>query len=397
MVLANAAWLRPPNCDAKACDDTVVVLAPGTPFRAAASRLEAAGVIRSAIGFEVLAALRGERGALRSGEYLFTPSQSAGQVLAALVAGDVRQHNATLIEGWTLAQALSYLQGFDALDFDIASANDPRLLRLLSDSIGDLGMPYGGGSSGGSSGGSADASAANFTPADLVSTLAEYGVEGLFAPDTYRFERGAKASEILLRAHSLTLQTLAQEWNQRSERSVAGTPYEALILGSIIEKEAGIDTERARISGVFANRLRRGMRLQSDPTTIYGLGVDYTGALTRAQLDAQTPYNTYRVNGLPPTPISLVGVASLQAALQPESHDFHYFVADGSGGHVFSETLEQHNAAVARYRQLEQERAATRLEASAPGGLEHNRAQQDYQESQALRELREQRESRGQQ
>ena len=177
--------------------------------------------------------------------------------------------------------------------------------------------------------------------------------EGQFAPDTYRFARGTAEIEILKQAY-LSLQTQLEEiWNERSPVVAVETPYEALILASIIEKETALATERRQISGVFSRRLQRGMRLQTDPTVIYGLGAEFDGNLRRADLGRDTPYNTYTRRGLPPTPIALAGADALRAAVDPDESLSLYFVATGlgDGSHAFSATLEEHNQAVAVYLQ----------------------------------------------
>lgn len=186
-----------------------------------------------------------------------------------------------------------------------------------------------------------------------MARLGEAGThpEGQFFPDTYRFPRGIADTEIYRQAHALMRARLAQAWAQRAEDVPLKNPYEALILASIIEKETALASERKAISGVFSRRLRRGMRLQTDPSVIYGLGADFDGNITRRDLVTDTPYNTYTRAGLPPTPIALPGAGALVAAVQPEAGDTLYFVATGleDGSHYFSKTLEEHNIAVQRY------------------------------------------------
>ena len=174
--------------------------------------------------------------------------------------------------------------------------------------------------------------------------------EGWFLPDTYHFPAGFTDEAFLRRAMLAMDQRLAEIWNRRTPDAPVNDPYQALILASIIEKETGVAAERAEIAGVFARRLRQGMRLQTDPTVIYGLGEVFDGNLRRRDLETDTPYNTYTRQGLPPTPIALPGVAALEAAVHPAAGDALYFVADGHGGHVFSTTLEAHNQAVRRYQ-----------------------------------------------
>ncbi|MGA7541012.1 MAG: endolytic transglycosylase MltG [Steroidobacteraceae bacterium] len=186
--------------------------------------------------------------------------------------------------------------------------------------------------------------------------------EGRFFPDTYRFAPGTSDLTILSMAYERMAAVLARVWQQRSPDLPFDTPYQALILASIIEKETGVADERARIAGVFVNRLRRGMRLQSDPTVIYGLGKQYDGTIHTRDLTTDTPYNSYTRSGLPPTPISLPGLESLLAAVHPDQTDDLYFVATGQGGHHFSATLAQHDAELRAYlaRLREQQQAALR-------------------------------------
>jgi UPF0755 protein len=179
--------------------------------------------------------------------------------------------------------------------------------------------------------------------------LKSYPPEGLIFPDTYIFSIGTPDTEILERAARIQQKVLDKAWQSRQDGLPLRSPYEALILGSIVEKETGKASDRARIAGVFINRLRLNMPLQTDPTVIYGLGDSYTGRLRKVDLQTDTPWNTYTRNGLPPTPISTVGLASLQAALQPEKHDYLYFVAKGDGTSAFAKTLPEHNRNVAQY------------------------------------------------
>jgi UPF0755 protein len=183
--------------------------------------------------------------------------------------------------------------------------------------------------------------------------------EGQFAPDTYNFARGTRDLAILQQAYTAMQGQLDTVWRTRSPTAAVDTPYEALILASIIEKETALAAERRQISGVFSRRLQRGMRLQTDPTVIYGLGVDFDGNLRRADLSRDTPYNTYTRAGLPPTPIALPGLDSLRAAVDPDDGAALYFVATGSadGSHAFSATLEEHNRAVGNYLRRLRDRA----------------------------------------
>jgi UPF0755 protein len=183
----------------------------------------------------------------------------------------------------------------------------------------------------------------------LLGTGAE-ALEGWFFPDTYRFAPGTPDADILKRAHAAMKKRLADAWAARDPELALKSPYEVLILASIVEKETGQAAERPLIASVFANRLKRGMRLQTDPTVIYGMGDRFDGNIHKRDLGADTPWNTYTRDGLPPTPIAMPGAASIRAVVNPAKSDYLYFVARGDGSHEFSRSLEEHNRAVARYQ-----------------------------------------------
>jgi UPF0755 protein len=245
----------------------------------------------------------------RSGEYQLRAGMGPREVLSELASGRVIQYRVTLVEGWTFAQLARFLNSHEHLEHGVD----------LSD------------------------------PATWPGVLAELDIahpEGWFLPETYQFTRGDSGLDILRRAHRSMRFELDAAWASRDEDLPLDSPYELLILASIVEKETALDSERGEVAGVFARRLRRGMRLQTDPTVIYGLGESFDGDIRRRDLEADTPYNTYTRGGLPPTPIAMPGRASLRAAAQPAAGDSLYFVADGNGGHTFSVTLEEHQAAV---------------------------------------------------
>lgn len=249
--------------------------------------------------------------AIRAGEYRLTPSMSLRDVLGLLVNGDVVLHPVTFIEGWTLKDAQRQIAALAMLEQDIQGELAPSDMGLNSD----------------------------------LSNL-----EGWLAPDTYYVRRGSKASELFLQAYQRMASWLEDAWQQRRDNLPLASPYELLILASIVEKETALVSERGRIASVFINRLRRGMRLQTDPTVIYGLGDRFDGDLTRRNLAEKTPYNTYVIKGLPPSPISLPSRDALLAvALAPET-PYLYFVAKGDGSSHFSSTLDEHQAAVKRYQ-----------------------------------------------
>jgi UPF0755 protein len=234
-----------------------------------------------------------------------------------MAQGDVIHYSVTLPEGWSVNDFFARLRAKATLDSSHLpeGPRDPDLLEYLG-----LSDRY--------------ASA-----------------EGWLFPETYRYTRGTDARVILRQAHRRMRKNLQEAWEGRSGDSAVESPYEALILASIVEKETGIPEERDLIAGVFVNRLKAGMRLQTDPTVIYGLGDEYDGNLTRAHLRQETPYNTYQIDGLPPTPIANPGRGALEAACQPADTDARYFVATGEDGrHEFSETLQEHNRAVRRYQ-----------------------------------------------
>lgn len=272
------------------------------------------GVLDSPLALKLYARLSDRGSHIHAGEYRLEPGLTPLGLLDLLESGAVIEYRFTIVEGWTVREMLTALRG-------------ARALRHTLDEV---------------------------TGEDLLSELGvddARPAEGLLFPDTYRYRRGASDRQLLLRAYRRMQTLLQQEWPRRDSGLPYETPYEALIMASIIERETGVPAERGTIAGVFVRRLQRGMRLQTDPTVIYGLGEDYDGNLRRVHLrDADNRYNTYRHSGLPPTPIALPGLASIRAALHPEPGDALYFVARGDGSHVFSATLEDHRAAVRRYQ-----------------------------------------------
>ena len=250
---------------------------------------------------------------IKAGEYRLTPTLTLPDVLALFIKGDVVQHSFTIIEGMTSQQVLA------------AIASDNRFIQTIETS--DL-----------------------KTVMQMLDGNGRHG-EGEFAPETYYFSAGTTDKAILMRAYQLMQKTLAEAWQSKAEKLPYKTPYEALIMASIIEKESGIAEERPEIAGVFVRRLRMGMRLQADPTVIYGMGEKYKGNIRRKDLTTDTVYNTYTRYGLPPSPIALPSKAAIQAALNPSEGTSLYFVATGhEGRHVFSDTLVQHNKAVRQYQ-----------------------------------------------
>jgi UPF0755 protein len=294
----------------------------GEPLSVTLRDLERRGVLRHA---RVLAAYARWRGAdlrMRAGEYSLPAGTTPRGLLVLLESGAVVHHSLTIVEGWTFR------------DLRRAMAREPLLVHSI-EGVDD---------------------------AAVMAALGEPGKspEGLFFPDTYLFDKGASDLSVLRRARMRMRDELATAWMARADGLPVGTPYEALILASIVEKETALPAERARIAGVFTERLRRGMRLQTDPTVIYGLGEAYDGNLRRSDLERDGPYNTYLRTGLPPTPIAMPGAASLAAAVRPDERGDLFFVATGlpDGSHEFSKTLAEHDRAVAKY--LERYRQRTK-------------------------------------
>ena len=282
-------------------------LAPGTNGKAIVRQLSEAGATESGWQWKVL--MRLEPAVYRAGEYRVPSGTGPRGLLELLSSGRVVQYRFTIVEGWTFGQLAEAL------------AQDPVLERALP-----LEDPYG------------------WDPGTLFEGMAH--AEGWFLPETYLFTRGDGDRQILERAHVAMNRELESAWASRDTGLPLDSPYELLVLASIIEKETALDSERDRIAGVFTRRLQKGMRLQTDPTVIYGIGEAFDGDIRRSDLKTDTPYNTYTRHGLPPTPIAMPGRASLQAAAHPAEGEELFFVADGKGGHTFSRTLEEHQAAV---------------------------------------------------
>jgi UPF0755 protein len=293
-------------------DSVVLDVSRGTSLRQLSEQLVARGMLDNPYLFMVLGHISGEGTRIKAGEYAVPTGLTPPQLLALLASGKVIQHAVTIVEGWTFRQALAALSA------------DKRFVKSISGISCD----------------------------ELMTRLGYPGQnpEGRFFPDTYHFTKGTSELEILRRAHRTMEMVLAQEWDKRLDGLPLASPDDALILASIVEKETGLASERERIAGVFIRRLALGMRLQTDPTVIYGIRDTYDGNLTRADLNDDTPYNTYIHTGLPPTPIALPGRGSIHAALHPAEGDSLYFVARGDGSHQFSATLAEHNAAVRQYQ-----------------------------------------------
>ena len=285
---------------------------PGSSLKTVARDLAAAGVRMQPWQFELLARAMGKSSELKAGTYLLTAGTTPVELLDKITRGEVLMSEAAFIEGWTFRQMRNALDTNAAVKHETAGLSDAEVMRRIG--------------------------AAGTHP------------EGRFFPDTYRFAKGTSDLDILRRANQQMDRNLTAAWADRDPSSPLKTPYDALILASIVEKETGLPSDRGRVAAVFVNRLRAGMLLQTDPTIIYGLGDKFDGNLRKRDLTTDGPYNTYTRPGLPPTPISMPGLASLQSAVKPASSDALYFVARGDGSSVFSRTLDEHNRAVAKYQ-----------------------------------------------
>jgi len=292
---------------------TSIDVPSGTPLSGVLRRIEQRGVATgNRLYWRLLARELGVAGRLHAGEYELAPGLTPAELLRKMAAGDVIQHHFTIVEGWTFKQ------------LRLALAQDAGVQQTLTalddnDVMSRLGMP---------------------------GSLAE----GWFLPETYSYIKGMSDFDVLRRAHEAMHKLLESLWAGHPADFVLDSPYQLLTLASVVEKETARIEERPQIAAVFLHRLRIGMRLQTDPSVIYGLGAQYDGKIHRRDLDADTPYNTYTRFGLPPTPIALPGKAALEAVMHPAGTDALYFVARGDGTHEFSATLEAHNQAVARYQ-----------------------------------------------
>jgi UPF0755 protein len=285
---------------------------PGSGVAASAQQMAAAGVPVNPTLFVLLARLTGDAGRIKAGSYELKPNTSPRRLLTQLVRGEFAQEAVTIIEGWSFKQMRQAISSHTRLKHDTVKLTDAELMAKISTEYKDP--------------------------------------EGLFFPDTYLFAKGSSEIEIYRRAHQAMLAHLNEAWEKRNKELPYKTPYEALIMASIVEKETGQKSERTMIAGVFVNRLRTGMLLQTDPTVIYGMGDAFVGKIAKKDLLTDTPYNTYTRGGLPPTPISLPGLQSLQAALAPADTPALYFVSRGDGTSQFSSNLPDHNRAVNRYQ-----------------------------------------------
>ena len=295
-------------------NEMLITVERGTSFNRFTKKLQNKGVIETRFWLRNYIRLNKQFSEIKAGTYLIKPEQTNQSILAMIASGNEHQYSITFVEGTTFKQWLAQLNAQPELTHQLTQNSDS-----ISQAIKKIGIE-------------------------------QKNPEGLFFPDTYAFTYKTTDVEILKRAYIKMQQQLDIAWTTRAVGLPYENAYQALIMASIIEKESGKFAEHRTISSVFINRLNKKMRLQTDPTVIYGLGDRYQGDIKRIHLKEKTPYNTYRINGLPPTPISMPGLSALEATMQPEDTDYFYFVSNGEGKHIFSTTLTEHNKAVAKYQ-----------------------------------------------
>jgi UPF0755 protein len=292
--------------------ETVIEIKKGDTLESVVKNLRAQQVTVNRLWFRLFAYRKNLDHLLKVGEYVLAKGSTAADILQQLTDGKTRKYSITFPEGWSFKQVFNTIK------------NNPNMQHTLTDN-------------------------------QLEELMAQIGSdknhpEGLFFPDTYFFEKNTSDVDLLKRAHDRMQAVLNDEWQKRDKAVPLENPYEALILASIVEKETGAGEERKQIAGVFARRLRKGMLLQTDPTVIYGMGDDYHGDIRHKDLREHTPYNTYIIEGLPPTPIAMPGKQAIVAALHPDHGDALFFVARGNGRHAFSSTLAEHEKYVDQYQ-----------------------------------------------
>lgn len=309
--LAFAWWAARPIL---ASDHTPIefTIPAGSGVKQASRQVAQGGVPVSPLLLEMLTRLSGNATKLKAGVYELKPGTSPWGLVGKMVRGEFVMDSLTIIEGWTFKQMRELINRHPGVRHEASNWSEKKLLAKVAP---------------------------------------DYKVaEGLFYPETYIFARGSSDLQIYRQAHALMMRRLNQEWEKRDPSLPYKTPYEALTMASIVEKETGQRAERTKIAGVFVNRLRRGMLLQTDPTVIYGMGERFDGNIRKRDLTTDTPYNTYTRAGLPPSPIALPGGESIHAALNPADTDALYFVARGDGTSYFSKTLREHETAVDKYQ-----------------------------------------------
>lgn len=290
----------------------IVMVEPGSSFSRFAGQLAAEGVLEKPDWFSFFIRLKKVGHLLKAGEYEIVPGTTPRTLVLQLIEGKTLSYNFTVIEGFTFKQLRASLESNPNIKNTITDKTDTQIMAALG--------------------------------------LADKHPEGMFLADTYQFHRGMSDVDLLKRAHTLLQAELDKAWLGKAKELPYSSAYEALIMASIVEKETAKASERPLIAGVFVQRLKKGMKLQTDPTVIYGMGDHYQGNIRRSDLRKPTAYNTYTIRGLPPTPIAMVGRDAIQAALHPDEDKWLYFVAKGDGSHQFSATLSDHNKAVREYQ-----------------------------------------------
>lgn len=308
------AWFAHYSHDRRSFDRYPVEfsVSEGSSLRAVAEKLAQAGIVEHPLAFVLLGRVQGRAAQIKAGDYEVRQAISPAELLQKIATGDVAQRSITFVEGWTFRDMRKALDSHEALRHETMSLSDRQILELVG--------------------------------------AEESHPEGLFFPDTYQFSKGSSDVAVLKRAYANMKTHLAEQWAKRPADVPFRDPYEALIFASIVEKETGADRDRPLVAAVFSNRLRLNMLLQTDPSVIYGLGETFDGNLRKRDLLADGPYNTYTRPGLPPTPIAMPGLASLQATFEPARSAALYFVSRGDGTSEFSETLTEHNRAVTKYQ-----------------------------------------------
>lgn len=295
-------------------ESQVIEIKQGSTIKTLAKQLEQHDLVKCPKLLVLWTRLNGDAKRIQVGEYIIKPATTLSELMADITSGRVRQYSLKLLEGWTFKEFMQAINSHEAIKHELTDLSQKEILKRL-----EIDHPH---------------------------------PEGLFFPETYNIHKNISDIDVLKRAYALTKKTLHDLWDGRDQDLPFKTPYEALILASIVEKESAVEEERTLIAGVFINRLRKNMRLQTDPTVIYGMGDNYKGDIRFRDLRNDTPYNTYTRSGLPPTPIAMPGYGAIKAVMHPAKTDYLYFVAfsDNSGRHKFSSTFAEHDKAVDKYQ-----------------------------------------------